>query len=227
MDSKKVSIIGLVVIGILFAVGLGRGLFRENKPVAKNEREQKARDQAGWANALQNGLDWMGLIDEIDVGRLSVSKPSRQSSNCQGGESGGNFVVTMGAGCGAVTVQIDAADAADEQELTLAVRGECSQGRDFSRLKAVTSTRVIRPTIKPGSVTATQGGTSAAETGTTMARVKKISFKDYDTGETATQDKGLGCGDAPAKLIIMPAGGELTLECEGCTDGKKLQLQLG
>lgn len=226
MDSKKVSIIGLVSIGILFAVGLGGGLFRDDESVDENDQDaqgEASQKQSGWTGLIRSGLGGLGLINEIDVRRISVISPLPGTpGNCTGKMSGSQYLVTLGAGC---NLTADIKKDGDEQELKLVVTKGCGEARDFARLKRITTAMKVSPHIKPGMVTGTQGESSSAESSGTWPGLK-VSYQPEDD-DKVVKDKPWECGDEPVTLIILPKGGTLTLECSECSGSKKLEVQFG
>jgi hypothetical protein len=227
MDSKKVSIIGLVSIGILFAVGLGGGLFRDDDSVDENDqaaRREASQEQSGWTGTIKSGLSGLGLIDGIDVQRFrKIIPPPGVTSNCTGKMSGSQYLVTLGAGC---DLTADIKKDGDEQELKLVVTKGCGKARDFARLKRITTAMKVSPHIKPGIVAGTQGGSIPDESSDTWPGLI-ISYKLAEDKEVEMDKPSWVCGDEPFTLIILPKGGTLTLECSKCSGSKKLEVQFG
>jgi hypothetical protein len=227
MSSQKVTFIVLVVIAILFVVGQGGGLFRDDKsdkdPDQKRQQEI-SQEQSGWTGAIQGGLGWLNLLDKLEERRISAwsASPSGDAS-CTGQRVDGRTILTMGAEC---KLSTSIAKADDEQELKLKVIEGCGESREFARLNRISTVVVeAKPHIVPGRITARPSGEALSESADKRWPKLWVSFKP--TGENeVTMDDPWVCGDKPVTLIIMPQGGTLTLDCGSCTDEKKLKIEI-
>ncbi|MEN8206788.1 MAG: hypothetical protein ABFS24_12365 [Pseudomonadota bacterium] len=233
MNTKKVSIIGLIVIGILFAIGQGGGIFREDKDVDENDQagQRKAsQEQAGWTDPIRGGLAPLGLIDGIDVSRVTAKaaaippSPDTAAGNCIEEKSDDHYILKLGAGC-ELQADITGIDNDDKQSVELNVTGGCDQTRDFARLKRITSAIAVSPHIKvPAIGSGMQVGSTPDESSDTWPGLK-IAYHP-NGGNKVEMEEPWKCGDEPVTLIILRKGGTLTLECSECKGSRKLEVQI-
>jgi hypothetical protein len=226
MDSKRVTFIVLVLIAILFVVGQGGGLFRDDKNDQNPDQQRQkeiSQKQSGWTGAIQSGLDWMNLLDKIELRRLSKwSASPAGDANCSGKLADGRISLTMGAEC-ELSAMIAKAD--DEQALKLKVVEGCSQSREFARLNRISSVVAANPHIVPGRIAVGPSGNELAEGDEKSWPNLSVSFKPNGEDEVSMDDPWI-CGDKPVTLIILPEGGKLTLACGSCSDKKRLKIEI-
>lgn len=218
MSAKKITIVVLVIIGILFVVGQGGGLFRE--PGIANEDKEGQKDaskklEGGWVDAIKDGLGGFGFIDDIDMNRIP-----KLTSDCVEVESKGHYTFSAGAVC-MLEVNISDIPGDDKQLVKLSVEG-CDQERGSARPARIGDIAVMIPGA-PVFITGggSQDGPSPASGGWPGLNV---SYKPANA-DKVDMDKPWVCGDEPLTLIISPKGGKLTMVCEKCTPGKKLTLR--
>jgi hypothetical protein len=226
MDSKRVTFIVLVLIAILFVVGQGGGFFRDDKS-DKNPDQQRqkeiSQEQSGWTGAIQGGLGWLNLLEEIEVSRLSAWSASPVGdANCSGKRADGGIRLTMGAGC---KLSATIAKADEEQTLKLKVVEGCGQSRDFARLNRISPVVVANPHRVLGRIAVSPSGGKPAEDDNKSWPNISVSFKPKGKDEV-TMDDPWACGDKPVTLIILPEGGKLTLNCGSCTNKKRVKIEI-
>lgn len=227
MDRKKVSILGLVIIGVLFGVGQGGGFFRNDDSAKEPDQERQreiSREQSGWTDPIKRGLGWLGLIDAIEVSRFSKwRRASSGGAKCRGKISDGQLIVTLDAEC---ELSATIAPASDEQELKLEVIEGCAQAREFARLDRISLQHVAKPQVESGRITAALGGKAGGENSNKEWLSLAVTYKPKDE-RAVTMGQPWTCGKEPVTLIILPAGGDLTLKCDRCRSGKVLKLRIG
>jgi hypothetical protein len=228
MDSKKITLIVLVLIAILFVVGQGAGLFRDDTSDEdpNPERQQEiSQEQSGWTGAIQGGLGWLNLLDKIELRRfLDWSVSPSEDTNCSVQRADGGIRLIMGAKC---KLSATIAEADDEQELKLKVVEGCGQSREFVRMNRISPVIAAKPHMVPGRITARPSGEAPAESDDDHWPKLSISFKPKPKDEKeVTMDNPWACGDKPVTLIILPEGGKLSLGCGSCTDERELVIAI-
>jgi hypothetical protein len=228
MDSKKITLIVLVLIALLFVVGQGAGLFRDDKSDEdpSPERQQEiSQKQSGWIGAIKGGLGWLNLLDRIELRRFSDwSVSPSEDTHCSVQRADGGIRLTMGAKC---KLSATIAEADDEQELKLKVEEGCGQSREFVRMKRISSVIAAKPQRVPGRIPARPSGEAPAESDEEHWPKLSISFKPKPENEKeVTMDNPWACGDKPVTLIILPEGGTLSLECGSCTNERALVIAI-
>lgn len=227
MDRKKITIIVLIILGILFVVGQGGGFMRDDKsdkkPSAARQKEI-SQEQSGWTSAIKNSLGWMNLLEEIEVSRISKwSVSPSNGKNCSGVLVDGEVVLTMGAANCELSTTIARAD--EEQELKLRVTEGCEKSRDFARLHRISPVIVAQPHSVQGRVIVAKpnAGTPAESSDIKTWPKLNITYQPTD-GKVVSMEDPWTCGSDPVSLIVVPKGGRLTLKCAQCS--KKHQLML-
>lgn len=226
MDSKKIAIIVLVIVAILFVVGQGGGVMRDDKSDKNPDQDrQKAisDEQSDWTGAIKGGLGWMNLLEKVDIGRISTWNSTANGGKCSAKVADNHLVLTMNAKC-ELSASIE--KAGDEQELNLAVIEGCGQSRDFKRTNRISTVIAANPQIVTGRVIAQPGGGTHTESSDKKSWPKlTVSYKPAD-GDTVSMQNPWDCGKELDSLIIVPGGGGLKLKCDQCSEEHSLKLRI-
>ena len=215
MKQNKLVIVGLVVIGVLFVIGLGTGLFHDEDDKEGGMTMSQAQDQKnGWVNSLQ-GL--MSPFDtKLDRGRLIPL------NNCKIDPSTDRLTLTRNKPACNFKIAAQDGDAVQKAVLSVKTDGvkvQVSYPNDkacatttrgarvpFKKFKQPKAKIAVTP-LKPGKVQA--GGVASP-------KLLTLDVIYTPNGEDEQSKRCEVTGDID--LAVLEKGGTLRLVCKGCKE---------
>ena len=219
MDKKsKLIIVVLIVIGVVFALGLGTNLIdKEGEPRTNENMTQKQKeeeDQRAVDDYDRNG--WLGSMDQL-MGRFSprldASRFRRSNEGAECKREGNILSFNSNTGC-AIDIlgrnpQPDGCD--DKYESTTLKLAEAG---------AATRAAAARIKLNPALMQPQQLSRHKAKIAINQPKLR-VEYRSGNEGFKQVEER-----DGEFRLVVLKQGGTLKLNCSGCGNNQPVEVNL-
>ncbi len=237
MDSKKVTIIALVVLAVIYIGGVTTNLTKSDDS-DNNDANSFDMDKNKWVGRMQDLFS--GFNDKLNKKRIKPTLCKILDNNKKNPKTGTqNYLLSIASEC---KILLTKQKKADMQELIISVQESISVFRPCGEsekptnrgLKPQFNTTLYSMNFQALSVKKNRSNLKAKKQANinnrrrrnkipaaTLAITYKPSDSDSSSGPAVCRAK------IPYKIPIFEAGGQLILKCTGCTTQKTINVSFG
>ncbi len=237
MDTKKITIIALVVLGVIYIGGVTTNLTK-----SKDSNDQNAdsfdMEKNKWVGVMQNLFS--GFNDTLDKNRIQPTNCKILNNNKSSPKTGTqNYRLSIASEC---KISLAKQKKADMQELIITVNNNvtvlrpCGKNEKPSnrRSKAKFDTTLFAMNYqtafvnKPKRNARTRKRTNIKTNRPSNKTLTVTLAIKYTPNDSDTSSGAAICrAKLPYKIPIFEAGGRLILKCKGCTTKKTVNVSFG